>query len=371
MKPKVLFIFRTGGYGTETAMLEGVLALPRRPFEASVCLLEPGPVEARWRERGVPVEVLPSRSRRAVPGRASVAQLSDYISTSGAAIVHAVGAAAHAGSGPAARKVGARAVWTQSRRASWSSLVHLRATMARADLIFAPTERLRAAQARLSKKRTRVELLPPGVLLPSGLPMERWATQRSRLGVHSGVFLAGSIGPFMPDDGHESFLRAAASLCRARASAQLLLLATNEGSMAQERASKLLALAADLGIGGRVRLLWPHDEPAAALGGCDVAVFSGTARDEIAMPVIQAMAAGVALVVPESGAAADLVQHGVTALVANTRDPEALAVVLLMLADDGARRHQLASAAEARAKLHYDAASTARILAERYRELME
>jgi glycosyltransferase involved in cell wall biosynthesis len=106
--------------------------------------------------------------------------------------------------------------------------------------------------------------------------------------------------------------------------------------------------AAALGIERRVHFIGLCDDVAALLSAGDIFLLA-SAWEGSPVAVIEAMAAALPVVATAVGGVPELVEHGVTGLLAAPGDIQALAEALAALARDPARRHAMGEAAAARA----------------------
>jgi len=201
----------------------------------------------------------------------------------------------------------------------------------------------------------RQELLALGVgvparfrVVPLGLELDRYAsadamrgTLCAELGLAADTPVVTIVARLVPIKAHEVFLRAAWLVRAALPSARFLIVGDGE------RRGALEALATELGLGGSVHFLgWRRDLD---LIYADSGVVALTSRNEGSpTSLIEAMAAGRAVVATRVGGVPDLVEDGVTGCVVPPDDPAALADALLGLLRDPGRRQRLGQAARRR-----------------------
>lgn len=111
----------------------------------------------------------------------------------------------------------------------------------------------------------------------------------------------------------------------------------------------LRARAATLGIADNVRWLGERNDVPAILGRAHFAILCSH-QEGFANAIIEAMAAGLPLVVTDVGGNGDAVADGVTGLVVPPHDPEALGHAILALARDPDRCKAMGAAARDRAE---------------------
>lgn len=130
----------------------------------------------------------------------------------------------------------------------------------------------------------------------------------------------------------------------------------------------LRALADELGSAGDVRFLGVRDDVERLLAAADVVVQPSRYEEAFGLSVVEAMACGKPIVVTDSGAMPELVDHGGAGLVVPKDDPAAMAAAIRRLLDDAWLAATLGSAARARAR-RYDMDAFVRRVVALYREL--
>ena len=135
-----------------------------------------------------------------------------------------------------------------------------------------------------------------------------------------------------------------------RDASQALLLVVGEGPAA----SDLRRIAAARGVAAHVRFLgWRTDVPD-LLATCDV-LAQPSRRETFGLAVVEAMAAGRAVVATRVGGHADTVEHESTGLLVPPEDPSGLAAAILSLTSDPGRRATMGAAGQARAAMLFTA----------------
>jgi glycosyltransferase involved in cell wall biosynthesis len=123
-------------------------------------------------------------------------------------------------------------------------------------------------------------------------------------------------------------------------------------------------LAKELGIADRVRFLGvvDHGEVARRIEDAEVVVLFSHSEG-VPVSLMEAMARGRPVVGPRVTGVAELVEDGVSGLLADPRDPAELADRLAELLADGGRASAMGAAGRARIEADYDMAANARRLA--------
>lgn len=154
----------------------------------------------------------------------------------------------------------------------------------------------------------------------------------------------GTVGNLHPRKGHADLMHAFALVRRRFPTARLMIL--GEGS---ER-RRLEGLAADLGLTGGVLLPGRVDDVPAQLSAMDLVVHPAR-HEPFGLAVIEAMAAGKALVATSADAIPEIVVDGETGLLVPPGNPENLADGMCALLADPGRREALGAAARKRAAM--------------------
>jgi glycosyltransferase involved in cell wall biosynthesis len=181
---------------------------------------------------------------------------------------------------------------------------------------------------------------------------ERVAATRRAIGQSDGVPLVVHVGRFHPWKGQQVLLRALTIERRAHAWFVGAPLFGEESFAAQ-----LDALARELGVAARVRMLGFRRDVPTLLRAADVVVHSSTLPEPFGRVIVEGMLAGRPVVATRGGGVEELVADGETALLVPPDDPRALAAALTRLLDDSplARRLAQHGNAQARAAFSRDA----------------
>lgn len=231
----------------------------------------------------------------------------------------------------------------------------------RTDVLVAVSADVRDALLDLGIGRpSQFEVVPVGVDLSPYLspPANRGAFRRA-LGLSAEAPLIGVAARLTPIKDHHVLLEALAHL------PDVHLAVLGDG----ELRAPLESHARAAGVGDRVHFTgWCHDMPA-ALADLDVAAL--TSRNEgTPLSLIEASAAGVAVVATDVGGVSDVVVHGRTGLLVPPGDPVAAADALRELLRSPARRRSLGDAGRIHVADRYDLSASLRSLATIYDELV-
>lgn len=259
---------------------------------------------------------------------------------------------------PLLRRAHPRAGLALHMHCHWLSQLHpapMRRRAARADLILGAsddvTARNRAALPSLAKRCHTV---------PNGVDPGRFAPEPKR---GSGLRIV-AIGRISPEKGVHRLLEAFAAVHGRHPEAQLELVGAEapvpldmligieddpviraldrfpeQGYLARALAALAPAARERVTLTGAIE----HDDVPARLARADVLV-AASLSEAFGMPVIEAMAAGVAVVATDAGGMREIVSDGVDGLSVPRDDAGALAGAVLRLAEDPALRERLAAA---------------------------
>jgi glycosyltransferase involved in cell wall biosynthesis len=130
-----------------------------------------------------------------------------------------------------------------------------------------------------------------------------------------------------------------------------MLLIAGDGSLRP----RLERQVRDHRLEGAVRLLGSRDDVDALLAMCDMLVL--TSESEAApLPPVEAMRAGRPVVATAVGGVPEIVEHGVTGLIVDRADPDALAAAVVDLARNPDRARAMGAAGRRAASLRFDIA---------------
>ena len=200
--------------------------------------------------------------------------------------------------------------------------------------------------------RLRAQLLAMGIgrpdqveVVPLGLDLGRFRLGRgasapalhASLGLTPGTPLLGSVGRLVPIKDHPTLFRAVAQLGADGEAAHLVVVGDGEDRPALAR------LAQALGVSARVHFLGWRADLETILNELDVVICSSR-NEGTPVALIEAMAAGVAVLSTEVGGVADLVTHGETGWLVPPGDPSAMAGAIRHLLAEPNLRARLAAA---------------------------
>lgn len=346
---KVLYMIGTLEIGgSERQLVQLATNLDRARFEPVICCLSSaGPLEGELTAHGIPVRVIGLRNvrdlREVVLGMARLMRL---IAGERPAIVHGFLFWAYV-LGAVCASLARVPVVIASRRSlgnfkagRWHYLMLERLANRFTDLVIANSDAVRRdvlQQERLPAHK--VVVIHNGVVVPTDqgtLP-----AARRRLGLGDDVPLVGVVANLIQYKGHSTFLRAWRLVMDEMPRAQALLI--GEGPMRPE----IERVVNDLELGASVRLLGSRSDVSDLLDAVDLVVHPSL-QEGFSNAILEAMAAGKAVVATAVGGNPEAVVEGVTGVLVRPGDVAALATAVVRLLKDPAARSRFGSAGRAR-----------------------
>ncbi len=216
----------------------------------------------------------------------------------------------------------------------------------------------------------RAEGVPPARLhaIANGLVFEPGgdrAATRATLGLAPDALVIVAVANLIAYKGHADLLDALAAVRARLPRSWTLLCAGRDDGIGGD----LAARAAAAGLGDHVRFLGQRDDVPALLAASDIAV-SASHEEGSSNAVLEAMAAGLAVIATYVGGSAEAIQPGTGGLLVPPRDPAALGAALLSLAGDPDLRARLGNAARMRATRDFSLDACVERYAALYRGLL-
>lgn len=343
--PRSLHVLDGGAWaGMEVQVLHLLRAALAAGAPMQVALASPAPAAARYRAIGAEVEVLP-------PGRvAALRRLAARVRTERPDVVHVHGYLGTLLGAPVAARTRVALVSTLHgaidpgrsplRRIWWLSRGAKRLALALGARFLAVSEQTARDWASEGVPRDRIRVVHNGIVAP---PLDdATLARRGRGAVAGGRFRLGVVGRFAPVKDYALFLEAGARILAAREDAELVLV--GDGPLH----AALAARARELGIAGRTRFTGFLADPLPEVAALD-ALFVTSRSEGIPYSLLEALALGVPVVSVCVGGLPEVLVHEANALLAGTRDADALARAGLRLLGDAALRERLARGARATA----------------------
>lgn len=182
------------------------------------------------------------------------------------------------------------------------------------------------------------------VTIQNGVDVARFESakplDRSRVGCTDREFVIGCVARLSREKGHAVLLEAFQRMHAVHPNARLLLIGEGEEGV------RLKASADRLGLNGAVRFLGLREDVPELLATCDAVVLPSL-EEGFPMVLLEAMAAGKAVVATQVGAIPGLIRAGDTGMLVPPGDPTALADAMSWLLDDASLRRRLGGRGQA------------------------
>jgi glycosyltransferase involved in cell wall biosynthesis len=200
-------------------------------------------------------------------------------------------------------------------------------------------------------------------MIPNGVDIERFeeapATLRAEF-VGDGEFVVGCVGRLVPDKGGDILLRAAQDILKLRPKTRFVLI--GDGPAKQEWQS----LAHGLGIANQVTFAGAREDMPAVYASLDILVHPSLC-EAMPMCLLEAMAAGKAVIATPVGAVPKLVNPEQTGILVAPGDVQALASSILRLIDAPEERRLMGTNGRLRARENFSTQS----MSQQYLELYQ
>ncbi len=343
MRTKRRILYISQGYSTHDRRFLDRLSRASYEVWFLSCAWDPHPLESRSLPEGV--KRLPPLKRR--PGRTTVLsaavavlRLRRYLRKLRPDIVHAgpiqTGGfyAALAGARPLVLMSWGSDVLLVAERARWIRWI-VSWTLSRAQRVVADCETVR--KRILSLTAVRSEQI---ILLPFGVELDRFPeTRNPKKPFWSGCRIVVSARSMEPGRGTELFLEAARRVLETRKDVRFLMLGDGSLRGQIEAFIQKQAISEWVHLPGRV----PEREVPVYFQGSDLYV-STTRCDGTSVSLLEAMASGLAVAVPDAYGNQEWVEPGVNGWRYPSGDVEELSAVLLEALDEPERCHQMGQA---------------------------
>ena len=343
--------------GAEEMLWLALRHCDRGRLDPGVAFLGPGPFAAEVAGLGLDTAVLDAgrlRDPRALG--ATVRRLAALLRRRRPDLVLAWSAKAQLYTAPAAliAGIGDRALWWQHQIPDGHWLDRL-ATLLPARAVGCSSEANRRAQEALRPRR-RTFVVNPGVEIK---PLAGGGQRlRSEHRIPAGRQVVGMVGRLQPWKGQDRFLRALAELVRGGHDVHGLLVGGDAYGRSPAYAESLTRLIPQLGLEGRVTMTGQVAAAASYFELMDVAV-NASEGEPFGIVLLEAMAAGVAVVAVADGGPLDIVEPGVSGVLVADGAPPRLAEGIAELLADRGRRERLALGGRRRCEQRFSAAAMA------------
>lgn len=339
--------------GGEIALLRVLPAM--EGVDLHVILAEPGPLADRLQEAGISVEVLPldpaardarkgSLGRTGASPRATlhtalyVLRLARRLRRLRPDVVHTNSLKSGLYGGAAARLARVPVLWHLRDRVAEDYLPGPAVRLVRGSIGALADAVVANSGATLETvpagRRNRVREVIPDSVTPPQLP------QRGG-GGREPVF--GMLGRIAPWKGQDLFLRAFAAAFPEGPERAVIVGMPLFGEEEFER--DLHRLVGELGLEARVEFRGFREDVWSELAAMDVLVHASVIPEPFGQVVLEGMAAGLAVIAPDEGGPASIIDDGRTGRLFRSRDQRSLTAAMVELRDDPGERERLGRAA--------------------------
>lgn len=209
--------------------------------------------------------------------------------------------------------------------------------------------------------------LPSPEVTPFGVDLDRFSPAEDREAEGEGLRVA-VVKKLEPKYGIDILLEAVHLLVSRNEIPEISVNIVGDG---QQR-ERLEAMAERLDIDSNVRFLGrlPNAQVPAILKSADVAAVASRS-ESFGVAAVEAQACGVPVIASSVGGLPEVVEDGVSGVIVQKEDPEALARALVELHEDRARLRRMGQAARDRVRKHYDWSRNLRHMVDIYRSVLE
>jgi glycosyltransferase involved in cell wall biosynthesis len=332
--------------GMEEILFYLAVCLPSLGIACEVVSLQPGPLVERLAAHAVPVRVIDAgqlRDLRRFGG--TVRRLTSIMRDEAFDAVFSDMPKAHLYAAFPALRAEIPSLWCQAGVPAPPHWTDRAASLLPATGIVALSRDAVAAQQELSPQR-HVALMHPGI------DTERFVVRadpalRETHHIASDAVLVSLVGRLQPWKGQREFLRAAALLADRYPQAHFAIVGGAILGWEGDYPEELRRLATELGLNGRVTFTGHTSEVPRWMAASDV-VVNASQPEPFGLVVVEAMAAGCAVVAVATGGPRDIIEDGRCGLLCPSQAPAALRAPLELLLDDPGLRSRLGAAGRRR-----------------------
>lgn len=228
-----------------------------------------------------------------------------------------------------------RTAWVQHVMPS-TFWLHREASSQPTDVVICVSHSVQQRQSELYPGYSTCVVHPGVDESPPRTPTDGDRGTRPRIGV---------VGRIEPWKGQDVAVRMLRILEDRGTTAELWLIGQRRSTTWPEYGGKVEALVDELGVADRVRFTDHREDIPTLLAELDLLICAS--REEgFGLAIVEAMAAGVPVVVTRCGGPVDIVEHGVNGLLVPPEDPDAIADAVDRLLHDQGLAERLAAAAE-------------------------
>jgi L-malate glycosyltransferase len=213
----------------------------------------------------------------------------------------------------------------------------------------------------------KLSVIYNGVEIPGLTTNDEKESLRAQLGIQNGAFVIGCVANIQPIKGFEYLIRAISDLAEKVVELQVILVGGIEMSdkNLENYFLKLRSMISANHLDGKIHFLGSRRDVPALVSIMDIFVLPSLSEG-FSNAIIEAMAAGVAVVATTVGGNGEAVMEGGTGLLVPPADPEALVRALTRLYQDKALRKRMGEAARKRAAENFSISQMVRSMEDLY-----
>ncbi|UZP67563.1 glycosyltransferase family 4 protein [Desulfovibrio mangrovi] len=189
----------------------------------------------------------------------------------------------------------------------------------------------------------RIVVVPEGIDAAGFMKGADAEAFRRAYAIPSGVPLVGMVGCLVGWKGHDVFLDACTRFMSRSDALAVIVGGEPAGSAGDGMLARLKSRAAALGVGERVFFTGHCTQVASAMAACDVVVHASTIPEPFGRVMLEAMAAGTAVVCTRAGGPAEVVRDRENGLLVAPADAAEMAQGVLRLLENADLRSELAA----------------------------
>lgn len=194
-------------------------------------------------------------------------------------------------------------------------------------------------------------------VIPNGIEVQRFAHSdtaglRKKLGLSDNHEIIGTVGRLVPEKGIDYLIESMAIIKQERPDARLVIVGDGPMRYGLEK------LVRERGLETKIVFAGVRDDVPDLMALFDVFVLASVSEG-LPMVILEAMAAGRAIVATSVGDIPKVVHHGSSGFVVRPRDVTGLAVAIRTLLDDPERAHELGCTAQQQVKERFSSQAMA------------
>jgi glycosyltransferase involved in cell wall biosynthesis len=209
---------------------------------------------------------------------------------------------------------------------------------------------------------------PAPVDAPIGTSRQEWF---ARFDIPPNAVVLAHVGRLLRWKGQLEFLQAFSKVANSYPQAVVLIVGDDVEGFTAKYPRSLQQLVAEHDLQRRVIFTGHITNILDLMAAADIVVHSSIEPEPFGLVITEAMSVGAAVVAARLGAPLEIIEHGVTGLLADPQNTDELAAALAFLLSDAERRRAMAIAGQNMVKERYSPAAFARRVESVYRDVMQ